>query len=136
MKDIRPALRSFVLGSPEIAAVVVARMFPGKLPQGTTQASIVYNRVSGAGDYHMQGLSGFAKHRIQIDAWAPTAEVASSLADLIRDRIDGYRGDMGSMSPPVVTVQGVFMVDQREDYDDAAKLYRMSRDYFIDFMEL
>lgn len=136
MKDIRPALRSFLLGSPEIAAVVVARIYPGMLPQGTTGTSVVYNRVSGAGDYHMQGLSGFAKHRFQIDAWAPTAEVASSLADLIRDRIDGYQGPMGADSPPTIEVQGVFMVDQREDYDDAAKLHRMSRDYFIVFGEL
>lgn len=136
MKDIRPALRSFVLGSAPIASVVAGRMFPGKLPQGTTAASIVYNRISGAGDYHMQGLSGFAKHRFQIDAWAPTAESASTLADLIRDRIDGYQGPMGADSPPTVDVQGVFMVDQREDYDDAANLYRMSRDFFIVFMEL
>lgn len=136
MKDIRPALKSFLLGSAPIAAAAGTRIYPIKLPQGTTGASIVYNRVSGGGDYHFQGLSGFAKHRFQIDAWAPTAQAATDLADLVRDRIDGYRGDMGADSPPVVTVQGVFMVDQREDYDDEAKLHRMSRDYFIDFMEL
>lgn len=136
MKDIRPALRSFLLGSPEIATIVAARLYPIKLPQGTTGPSIVYNRISGAGDYHMQGLSGFAKHRYQIDAWAPTAEVATTLADLIRDRIDGYQGPMGADSPPTIEVQGVFMADQREDYDDAAKLHRMSRDFFITFIEL
>lgn len=135
MKDLRPALRSFLLGSAPIAAAVAARVFPIKLPQGTTGASIVYNRISGAGDYHLQGLSGFAKHRFQIDAWAPTAEAATSLADLIRDRIDGYNGPMGSDSP-AIDVQGVFMADQREDYDDDAKLHRMSRDYFIVFGEL
>jgi hypothetical protein len=136
MKDIRPALRSFLLADSSIATAVAARVYPIKLPQGTTGASIVYNRISGGGDYHMQGLSGFAHHRFQIDAWASTANAATALADLIRDRIDGYRGDMGADSPPVVTVRGVFMVDQREDYDDEAKLHRMSRDYFIDFMEL
>jgi len=136
MKDIRPALRSFLLGSPQIAAIVVARVYPIKLPQGTTAASVVYNRISGAGDYHMQGLSGFAKHRYQVDAWAPTAEVATTLADLIRDRIDGYQGPMGADSPPTIEVQGVFMADQREDYDDAAKLHRVSRDFFITFSEL
>lgn len=136
MKDVRRALRSFLLGAPAIAAVVAERVYTIKLPQGTTLASIVFNRISGGGDYHMQGLSGFAQHRFQIDAWAPTADAAASLADLIRDRIDGYRGDMGTDSPPVVTVKGVFMVDQREDYDDAAKLNRMSRDYMIAFGEL
>jgi hypothetical protein len=136
MKDIRLALRSFLLADASIAAAVGVRVYPIKLPQGTTAVSIVYNRISGGGDYHLQGLSGFAHHRFQIDAWASTANAATSLADLIRDRIDGYRGDMGTDSPPVVTVHGIFMADQREDYDDEAKLHRMSRDYFIDFMEL
>ena len=136
MKDIRPALRSFLLGSAPIAAVVASRVYPIKLPAGTTGASVVYSRVSGGGDYHLQGISGFANQRFQIDAWAPTADAATSLADMIRDRIDGYRGDMGSDSPPTVTVHGVFFADQREDYDDAAKLHRMSRDYFIVFKEL
>lgn len=137
MKDMRRALRSHLMGSAEIAALVGdTRIYTVKMPQGTTADTIVFNRISGAGDYHMQGLSGFAAHRYQIDAWAPTADGASALADLIRDRIDGYRGDMGSLSPPTVTVLGVFMADQREDYDDAAKLHRMSRDYFIHFREL
>lgn len=136
MKDIRPALRSFLLSYSPISDVVGARLFPIKLPQGTTADSIVYNRISGAGDYHLQGLSGFANNRIQIDAWAPTADKATALADLIRDRIDGYRGEMGTDSPPSITVHGVFMADQREDYDEEAKLHRMSRDYFINFTEL
>lgn len=136
MKDIRPALRSFLLSYAPISSVVGSRVFPIKLPQATTADSIVYNRISGAGDYHLQGLSGFANNRFQIDAWAGTADRATALADLIRDRIDGYRGEMGTDSPPSITVHGVFMADQREDYDDEAKLHRMSRDYFINFTEL
>jgi hypothetical protein len=136
MKDIRPALRSFLLGYSPISSLVGERVFPIKLPQGTTADSIVYNRISGVGDYHLQGLSGFANNRIQIDAWASTADKATTLADLIRDRIDGYRGEMGTDSPPSITVHGVFMAGQMEDYDDEAKLHRMSRDYFINFTEL
>lgn len=131
MLDIRPALRTFLLEDAAIAAVVIDRVYPGKIPQGVSATSIVYTRVSGGGDYHMQGLSGFARHRYQIDAWAPTGNGAASLADLIRDRIDGYRGAMGE-----VTVHGIFFEDQREDYDDQARLHRTGRDYFIDFAEL
>lgn len=131
MLDLRPELRSFLLADPSIAAVVVNRVYPGQMPQGVSATSIVYTRISGGGDYHMQGLSGFARHRYQIDAWALKADSAASLADLIRDRIDGYRGAMGA-----VTVHGIFFQDQREDYDEEAKLHRTGRDYFIDFAEL
>jgi len=128
--DIRPSLRTYLLDSAPIAAVVGARVYPSRIPQGVTGTSIVYTRISGGGDYHLQGLSGFARHRYQIDAWAKTINEAASLADFIRDRIDGFRGSMGA-----VTVHGIFFLDQREDYDEEANLHRVGRDYFIDFSE-
>lgn len=143
MKDIRLALFSFLMADSGIYAAVEgnktrqqggSRIFPIKLPQGTKTASIVYTRISGAGDYHMEGESGLSMPRYQIDAWAPTADAATALANLIKDRISGYRGVMGT-GPAAVTVQGVFMADEREDYDDAVQMSRMSRDYFIDHVE-
>lgn len=144
MKDIRPALYSFLMGDAGIYAAVEgnktrqqggSRIFPVKIPQGVKAASIVYTRISGAGIYHMGGESGLSMPRYQIDAWAPTGDAATALANLIKDRISGYRGVMGS-GGAAVTVQGVFMADEREDYDDTVQLSRMSRDYFIDHEEL
>jgi hypothetical protein len=88
--------------------------------------SLVLARVSGLGDHTMDGPSGLARPRYQIDAWAQTTDAAASLADLVKERIDGYRGMMGE-----VNVKGVFFDTEREDFDGVAKLYRMSRDYFI-----
>ncbi len=135
MKDVRPALREFLLADAGIAAIVGTRVYPIKIPQGIKLASIVYSRISGAGDYHHGGPSGLAMPRYQIDAWAPTGDAATILANLIKDRIDGYRGVMGS-GGAAVTVQGVFMLDEREDYDDTVQMSRMSRDYAIDHEEL
>jgi hypothetical protein len=135
MKDIRPALREFLLGDAAITTVVGTRVFPIKIPQGVTAASIVYTRISGDGDYTMQGPSGFVSPRIQIDAWAGSADAAANLANLVKDRLDGYRGVMGS-GGGAITVHGVFIADQREDYDDAAQLHRSGRDYFIHHLEL
>ena len=134
-KDIRPALRAYLLTDAGIAAVVATRIYPIKIPQGVNQASIVYTRISGRGDYHMGGPSGLAMPRYQLDAWAPKADDATALANLIKDRIDGFRGIMGA-GPVAITVQGVFILDEREDYDDTVKLHRMSRDHAIDFEEL
>ncbi len=133
-KDIRPALRAFLLADTGIAAVVGTRVYPIKIPQGVNAASIVYTRISGRGIYHMGGPSGLAMPRYQVEAWAPKADDATTLANLIKDRIDGFRGVMGA-GAEAVTVQGVFLLDEREDYDDTAKLHRMSRDYAIDFEE-
>lgn len=135
MKDIRPALREFLLGDAGIAAVVAARVYPIVLPQGVKLASVVYTRISGPGDYKMQGPTGWAHPRIQIAAWAPTADAAVSLANLVKDKLDGYRGVMGS-GANAVTVQGVFQSDEREMYDDIVQMYGVMRDSFIHYEEL
>lgn len=135
MKDIRKALRTFLLADASIVAVVVDRVYALRIPQGVKSSSIVVTRVSGPGDYHMDGPSGLMNARIQIDAWATTADAAATLANLVKDRIDGYRGAMGS-GANIITVHGVFVADLREDYDDEAELYRSGRDFFIHHLEL
>ncbi|MCK1541444.1 DUF3168 domain-containing protein [Bradyrhizobium sp. 179] len=135
MKDIRPALREFLLGDSAIVALVVARVYPVVLPQGTKLASVVYTRISGEGDYHMQGASGYVRPRVQIAAWAPTVDGAATLANAVKNRIDGYSGEMGTGSN-IVRVQGVFQAVEREMYDDIVQMYAVMRDFFIHYEEL
>lgn len=130
MKDIRPALREFLLGDTNIASLVAARVFPVVMPQGTKLASVVYTRVSGAGDYHMQGRSGYVRPRIQVAGWAPKADEAVNLANAVKDRLDGFTGVMGS-GLGQVRVQGVFQSDEREMYDDFVQMFGVLRDFFV-----
>lgn len=141
--DIRVGLRARLLGDSGITAIVgsgsSARIFPIKLPQGQKNPSIVYSRISGLGDHHMQGASGLSRPRIQIDCWAQSADVAAQLADLVKERIDGFRGSVlwGENSPEeAIDIQGIFFDSEREDYDGDAQLYRVGRDYFIWFEDL
>ena len=108
------------------------------MPQGQTLESIVYSRVSAVGDHHMQGPSGIGRPRVQIDSWSPTADQASSLSRLVKERIYGFRGFMpyGSNSPQsTVEVLGIFLDSERDDYDDSASMYRVSMDFFVWFRE-
>ena len=134
LTDIRLGLRAFLLADAPIAAIVVDRVDPIQLAAGEKRTSIIYTRISGQGDHFMQGPTGLARPRYQIDCWAQTAGAATALANLVKERLDGYRGPMpyGSNSPQdFVTVQGVFFTDEREDYNAENNLYRVSRDYFI-----
>jgi hypothetical protein len=140
--DIRPALTAYVVADASISGVIGtrqdARMFPVVLPQGEKRPSVVYSRISGLSDHHMQGPSGLSRPRIQIDCWAAKADIAATLSDLVKARIDGFKGDIpyGGDSPQAsVTVQGIFFDSEREDFDNESKLYRASRDYFIWFAE-
>lgn len=129
--DIRQALRAFLLADAAIAtAVGGGRIYPLVLPQGVREASLVYTKVSGIGDYHMEGASGLARPRFQIDAWAPTADAADALGRLVKERLDGHRGVFGATA-----VQGAFCDMEREGYDAEAQLYFSGRDYMIWFNE-
>lgn len=135
MRDIRPALRSFLLAAPGIAALVSARVYPIVMPQGTKLTSVVYTKISGQSGYVETGPDGLARTRIQIDAWAVKADDAVTLAGLVKDAIDGYRGVMGSGATEV-NVGGVFFDNERESYDDIVMMFGASRDFFFWYNEL
>jgi hypothetical protein len=129
--DARPALRDFLMADASISdAVGGVRIYPVILQQGQRQPSLVYNRISDVGDYHMLGPSGLARPRFQIDAYAETQDLADTLNRLVKDRLDGFSGDMGS-----VTVQGAFIDSLRDEYEQDSKLFRVSTDYIIWFNE-
>lgn len=145
--DIRVGLVAYLAADTDIAASVewaVARqnggkrIFPVVLPQGVNKTSIVYSRISGLGDHHMEGASGLSRPRVQIDCWATDPDAADLLSRRVKQRIDGFRGSLlwGDNSPEeAIVVQGIFFESEREDYDGTAKLYRSSRDYFVWFEE-
>lgn len=138
MKDIRPALRALLLGDAMVATISGGRIYPVRLPQGQRLASIVYNRISELGDYHMLGPSGLAWARMQIDCWAEKQDDAVTLANAVYDRLSGFRGIVlfGSNSPlDQIDIKAIFLDQGREDYDEIAELYRMSRDYIIRYAE-
>lgn len=140
IKDIRPALRTFLLADSAISAAVGGvRIYPIKLPAGVPAGpAIVYSLISEQNDYHMQGPSGLVAARFQIDAWALTSDLASSLAILVKARLGGYLGPMvyGTNSPKdYITVRGVFVRDASFNFDAVAVLHRASRDYMIHFAE-
>lgn len=139
MKDIRSALRAILLGDAAVSAAVSAsRIYPGIMPQGETQPSIVQNLITEGAGYHMLGDDGLIQSRIQIDAWALTQDSAVSLANKVFDLLSGYSGTVvyGSNSPQdSIIVRGVFHDQGRDDYDSVAKMHARRRDYLIWYAE-
>lgn len=132
--DIRSALRAYLLADGSISALVGTRVYPMKMPQGVTSDSIVYQRVSNTGFHHMTGAVGLARPRLQIDCWSQSADRANALANLVKERIDGFRGDLdydASTPPNTLQVRGIFFDTERDLYDEDSELYGVGRDYFV-----
>lgn len=141
--EMRDAISRHLHADSSIAALVggdynTARIFAGHLAQGVLQPSLVLNRVAGAPDYHMQGPSGLAWQRLQIDAWAQDPDTASELADLVRTRLSGFRGLLpyGAETPQQeVRLHGTFVLDEAEGYDPESQLYRSRQDFRVVWTE-
>jgi hypothetical protein len=76
--------------------------------------------------------------RVQIDCYALNLAEAGSLALRVKERLDGFRGDMpyGSNSPPTaLDVMLVQFDSEREFFEDNTKFFRVSQDYIIWYRE-
>lgn len=138
LKDVRPGLRAFLAADSAIAALVVSgqttRIYPGKLPQGVTATSLVYNDISSQTGLNNQGSDGLTTSRIQIAAWATTADAAQALALAVKNRLNGFAGVMGSGASQV-NVQLARFETWRDDDDTDANLRGKSSDYFVTYEE-
>lgn len=138
LKDIRPALRAFLVADPAIEALVktgsTTRIYPVKMPQGVTATSIVYNDISAQTGLHNEGSDGLTSIRMQIAAWATTADAAQALALAIKNRLHGYAGVMGTGGGQV-NVQLARFESWRDQDDTVANLRGKLSDFIIHYDE-
>lgn len=122
---IESAIRHILVNDATVKTLTT-RIFPVTIPQDPIYPLILYTKISGMRDHILQGPSGFAHPRFQIDAFAETYTAAKSLANAIRKALDGYRGTV------LDTRIGSCLIDSERDiYESEIKIYRVSQDYLI-----
>lgn len=127
-------LRTHLLGDAAIAALVVARVYPLRLPQKPTLPAIVLTRVSGVRYQPLRGQASLARPRFQVDAWASTHDGATALGALCRRRLEGYSGTWTDGASPATTIDVSVLFDGEQDLFEEeinGGLCRHSADYFI-----
>jgi hypothetical protein len=65
--------------------------------------------------------------RIQIDCWSTSVDEARAVADAIRSLFHYYERHN------ISGIQGVFITDEREDYEPDTLLHRVSSDYLVHY---
>jgi hypothetical protein len=107
-----------------------ARVYPVTLPQNITYPAIVFTRISGARTYSMDGPSGLASPRVQIDIYGNSVLEAMDLADRVRCTLNGLKETIGG-----IEILGTFLDTDRDDYNDTTETYRIIQDYIIHHKE-
>ena len=122
---IEAAIRSILIADDTVKALTT-RVYPVALPQSPTYPLILYTKITGMRDHHLQGPSGHAHPRFQIEAWAKTYTEAKTLADAIREALDGYSGTAAG------TKIGSCLIESEQDiYESEIEVYRVTSDWFI-----
>ena len=122
---IEKAIRSILIADTTVKAITT-RCYPGMIPQNPEYPLIVYYKVTGMRDHHLQGPSGLAHPRFQAEAWATTYDAAKALANAIRCALDGYTGTQGT-----VDIGSILIESERDVYEDAVSCHRVIMDFFV-----
>lgn len=113
-----------------LCSLAGSRLYPQKLPQGSTLPATVYQQVSEAGDMAHDGPLNLFKAVYQFDNYGSSLSQAKALALALRQQLNGYKGTVGG-----VTIEGVFFVNMVDDFGDALDVYRVSVDFRFMYKE-
>lgn len=120
-----------------IGSGVAARIYPDDPKQGAALPYIVYEVFEGESYQHLEGISGLATARIQVDAYGTTRDQAYTLAENIRlAPLAAYRGQFGDTFCHSEHGRASYdMGHDRPIKGDNKRRYWFSRDYIVTYSE-
>lgn|SRR5262245_28932157 len=135
MIDIRLPLRAMLIADSAVSALVGGtRVYPGQLPQGIRDPSVVYNRVTGRVEYRMNGSAELIEDLYQVDSIAIDHDKATNLALAVHGCLSARKGPV-VVGPTTYEIRGIFRQNMRDLYDAATQLHRMATDFTIWYRE-
>lgn len=124
-------LRTYTLAGAAVAGLVGTRMHARMLPQAPTLPAIVYQRVDTRRQHDLAGPDGLPRLRMQVTCWGSTPAVAYSVASVVRERLDGFRGTWGTL-----TIGSCLCVGERDLDDPEASRSAVALDFMIQYQEV
>jgi len=124
---IESALRSMIIADETVEGLTGSRVYPGWLPQSVTLPCITYTKVSGERGMNVSAPSGYAHPRFQVDTWATTYAGAKTLANAVRQALNGVTNTTISG----VRIGSIVMLSERDDFETDTEIHRVSMDFSV-----
>jgi len=131
---IEEALFNHLTTDTSITTIVEGRIYPTVAIQRQKTPHIVYTAISTLHHESMEGSSGLAAKRFQIDSISEVYATAKQVSELVRLRLQGFIGLMGTMIDKV-RVDLVEADDTRDGYNDDMELYVCQSDFIVHYEE-
>jgi len=130
--SIESGIVSVLRADGTVSGIISTRIYPLKLKEGYALPALSYQRVSSVREHNIDvGPIGFAWARFQIDSWAESYTDVRSLAEAVRQCLDGYKGTMGG-----VNAGGICIKSERDLFEEGTEIYRVIQDYLIPYHEI
>lgn len=130
MAAIEVGLYTWWTANSTLCGLAGSRLYPGKLPQGTSYPAVVYQLVGEEVPTAHDGALDLVTDTIQFDVYASSGKAAKALARTLRQEMHGFQGTMGT-----VAVHSVFLVNMVGDFGDDLGVDRVSMDFRFSYKE-
>lgn len=120
-------IRALLVANAEIAVLCGGRVDYGAQQRGEPLPAIILNIVSDRTRYSLDGASGLAEARLQVDCYAESYSEAKGLSHAALAVLSGHRGGL---------LEGVFHAGSRDMRDTDAvgeAAYRVSMDFHVHY---
>ena len=132
MADILSSLVAFLLLDGDLSALIGSRVYPEKLPAGSTDnptvmPAVTFQLIDEPVNTTHDNRQIF-KARVQLDAWGGSYKSAHAVADALHQLLHGYRGALGTND-----VGSIFRQRRTDDPNPDIGLERVSQDFLITY---
>ncbi len=111
------AIRNRIITSTACAALLGDRIEPSRSSEQTTLPRVVYTRIVSDHQNHMGGASGLVFLRLQLDIFAATFDSLEQCFEAIRNRLDGFKGNV-TVGSDTLWLQQVHLEDDHDQSVD------------------
>lgn len=126
---IEKDIRTHLLGSTAITDVVRNRIFEGHAKKGVRGAIIIVRDTSSEHFNTLENEVGVKRARVQIDCYDKTGRYAFALAEKVRNRLSGYRGEAGDTTIQGATLENSGPLAEKPENKSDQWIHR----YYLDF---
>lgn len=122
---IEKALRSILVNTAAVSAIVSTRIYQSKLPQNPTYPAIVFIKQGNDMINRLATDTDIAETRFDVIAASQTADATASLADEIRTALQRYKGSTAGtgFDGGATTILDCWVMNMDSDYESDLELY-------------
>jgi len=111
MATIKDGLYTYLVSKSEITDLVGLKIFPNQAPNSSELPYITVARVASDGEHHLSDASKQVTDTFELEVFGRDSIEVENIAEAIRDKVDGFRGLMGSTE-----VGSALIVSQNDDF--------------------